>query len=148
MSLNQNLPKFGSMYCVASTWGDVGQEKPTFKMIPINNECPYQECIYDPGSRILAIISKVPKQNYIMTHKVDDNGDPVFLAKGKTRANGKSYKEERRLVETYMEYYIESPMQIEDFVGMFSINPDMALPFIQAPVPTAKSEVPIEIVSK
>lgn len=114
--------KYSNMFVISSTWGEVGNEKPTFKMFPLTEECPYQECIYDPARRILAVISKTRKQNYIMTHKVDENGDPVFLKHG-NRPNGKNYKEERRLVETFTEYYIESPNEVREFVEMFAINP-------------------------
>lgn len=142
-----------SMYVISSTWGEVGSEKPTFKMIPLTVDCPYQECIYEPSKRILAVISKTRKQNYIMTHKVDENGDPVFLKHG-NRPNGKNYKEERRLVETFTEYYIESPFEIKEFVEMFAVNPNVAERVMNAPVTapagspmTIVGDVPVEVTS-
>lgn len=142
--------KYGNMYVISSTWGEVGKENPTFKMFPVTEDCPYQECIYDPQRRILAVISKIRKQNYIMTHKVDENGDPVFLKHG-NRANGKNYKEERRLVETFTEYYIESPAEIKEFIEMFAINPFSAHRIIDTPVTapagsamTIVGDVPVE----
>lgn len=145
---------YKNMYVISSTWGDVGSEKPTFKMIPLSEDCPYQECIYEPSKRILAVISKTRKQNYIMTHKVDENGDPVFLKHG-TRPNGKNYKEERRLVETFTEYYIESPIEIKEFIEMFAINPDVAKRTLDAPMaaPSASpmtivGDVPVEITAE
>ena len=128
-----------NMYCYTSSWGDANMENVTFKMLPLTSDCAYQECIYDPAEKILAVISKVPKQNYIMTHKIDDNGDPVFLKDNRKRPNGKPYKEERRLVETYTEYYITDLEDIKEFVKMTAINPDKALPMIGAdPKPVAK----------
>lgn len=142
--------QYSNMYVISSTWGEVGKENPTFKMFPLVDDCPYQECIYDPQRRILAVISKIRKQNYIMTHKVDENGDPVFLKHG-NRPNGKNYKEERRLVETFAEYYIESPAEVKEFVDMFAINPVVAHRVIDSPIPTPAAspmtivgDVPVE----
>jgi hypothetical protein len=138
--------KYNNMFVISSTWGETGNEKPTFRMFPLTEECPYQECIYDPTRRILAVISKIRKQNYIMTHKVDDNGDPVFLKPGAKRGNGKNYKEERRLVETFTEYYIESPAEVTEFVAMFAINTDVATRIIEASLQVSTGNVPMNVV--
>jgi hypothetical protein len=53
--------------------------------------------------------------------KLDDNGD-VVLRKVKTDG-AKPYKEERRTVETFQEYYISDLSQISEFIEMFAINP-------------------------
>jgi hypothetical protein len=91
-------------------------------MIHLDNDCPYQECIYDPESKTLAVISKQPKQTYSMVIKVDDNGDPIFLKGDKKRSNGKNYKEERRLLDTYQEYYISDYGEIVQFIQRFADN--------------------------
>jgi len=144
-----------NMLVISSTWGEVGKERATFKMIPVIENCPFQECIYDPGNKILAVISKTRKQNYIMTHKIDDNGDPIFLKGGAKRSNGKNYKEERRLVETFTEYYIESPFEIEEFVRMFAINYGKAIELLNKemtqPAATPMSivnDVPVEVTTE
>lgn len=136
---------YSNMFVISSTWGEVGNEKPTFKMFPVTEDCPYQECIYDATRRILAVISKIRKQNYIMTHKVDDNGDPIFLKPGVKRNNGKNYKEERRLVETFTEYYIESPAEIKEFIDMFAINPQVAHRLLES-VTLSTGNVPMSVV--
>ncbi len=124
-----------SMYVISSRWGNPGEEKPTFRMIPLSDECPYQECIFDPAAKILAVISKIPKQSYIMTHKIDDNGDPQYLKNGATRSNGKNYKEERRVMDSYQEYYVEDMKEIVAIVNMFSFNPDKATEFLVKAMP-------------
>ncbi len=106
-----------SMLLVTSTWDG----ESTFKLIPISLSCPYQEIIYVPKAGTLAVISKTPLQKYTMLPKMDSNGDVEYL-KGKTRSNGKPYKEERRLAESYSEYFIEDKEEIRDFVAMFAIN--------------------------
>ncbi|NDC95675.1 hypothetical protein EB077_10260 [bacterium] len=57
-----------------------------------------------------------------MITKLDSNGDPE---KRKTPGrNGNPYKEERRALETYQEYYIEEKSEIEDFIKHFASNAD------------------------
>jgi hypothetical protein len=108
----------------------------SFKMIPANNDCPYVECIYSMKDGFLAVITKNMKQSYHMVPKLDDNGDPVPM-KGKVRSNNKDYKEERRLVDTFSEFYIMTKEEIEGFIKLYAINAegfdyDM---FINPPVP-------------
>ncbi len=107
-----------SMLLITSSW----QKEPTFKMIPLALDCPYVECIYIPQNKVLAVISKTPKQNMTMVPKLDDNGDPMFLKEGRKRQDGTPYKEERRIVDSYQEYYIEKREEIMDFVSMFADN--------------------------
>jgi Mg2+ and Co2+ transporter CorA len=106
-----------SMMVVKSEWNN----RPTFKMIPVGPKCPYVECIYDPESKVLAIIGQTRKNVFHMMPKLDDNGD-VVLRKVKTDG-AKPYKEERRTVETFQEYYISDSSQILEFIEMFAINP-------------------------
>ena len=77
----------------------------SFNLIPAANNCPFVECLFDPSSRTLVVITKTCKGSYHMVPKLDDNGDPVRL-KVARRENGKTFKEERRMVDTYSEFYI------------------------------------------
>ena len=91
-----------------------------FKMIPITLDCPFVECMYSAKDNVMAVITKTMKQSYHMVPKLDDNGDPV---KTKTqRANGKAYKEERRLVDTFSEFYLLTPEEINGFIESFAVN--------------------------
>jgi hypothetical protein len=108
-----------SMMLTTSNWGP----NKTFKMIPINQDCPYVEAIFDPSSKILAIISKIAKSSYHMIPKLDDNGDEIKLRVGK-RANGKDIKEQRVLMDTHAEYYVSERKEIEELVNGFAINAD------------------------
>ena len=91
-----------------------------FKMIPITNDCPYVECMYSAKDNVMAVITKTMKQSYHMVAKLDDNGDPI-RTKNK-RPNGKEYKEERRLVDTFSEFYLLTPEEINGFVESFAVN--------------------------
>lgn len=109
---------FNSMWCVSAVWN--GQK--SFKLVPITEECPYVEMIYDPEVKMMVIISKLLKEAYHMLPKIDDNGD-VMPAKNRKNPE-KNYKEERRLVDSYQEYYIISMDEIKTFIKMFAVNAD------------------------
>lgn len=90
-------------------------------MIPVSNDSPYVEAMYDPASGILAVISKVMKQSYHMVAKLDDDGQPIKL-KNPNPQTGKTVKEERRLVDTFSEFYLTEKEDIETFINLFGIN--------------------------
>jgi hypothetical protein len=108
-----------SMMLVTSSWGN---EK-TFKLLPISPECPYNECIFDVSTKVLAVIGKEKKESFHMLPKLTDLGDVQYLKIGK-RPNGKEYSEERKMLETFYEYYVENLDEIVDFLKMFAINAD------------------------
>ncbi len=108
-----------SMLLVTSSWGPAK----TFKMIPTTNDCPYNECIFDVQSKVLAIIGKVSKESFHMMPKLDDKGDIMRLKIGK-KEDGKDYAEERKILSTFYEYYITDKKEIEDFVVAFAVNAD------------------------
>ena len=58
-----------------------------------------------------------------MVPKLDDNGDQISTKVGK-RPNGKEYSEERKMLETFYEYYVENVPEVENFINMFAINAD------------------------
>jgi hypothetical protein len=107
-----------SMICITSVWN--GQE--TFKVIPLVENCPYVEMIYDPEASMLVIISKIIKDAYHMIPKMDDKGD-VVLCKNRKSAD-KTFAEERRLVESFQEYYLYKKDEVKDIISRFTINAD------------------------
>ena len=108
-----------SMILVKSAFGNLK----SFKLLPINNDCPWVECLFSPGEKILVVISKFMKTSYHMVPKLDDNGDDVVV-KGKPRANGKKIKEERRAMDTCSEHYVVTEEEIREIVSMFCVNPE------------------------
>lgn len=108
-----------SMLLVSSYWN----EQATFKMIPIHKDCPFNEAIFDPSSRALAIVGKEKKQTLHMLPKLTDTGD-VQMIKVQKRDNGKQYAEQRISMETFYEYFIERKDEIESFVKSFASNSD------------------------
>jgi hypothetical protein len=105
-----------NMILVASEWKD----QPTFKLIPATLDCPYNEAIFDPKERILAIVGKEKKESFHMLPRLNDNGD-IDEVKGKPRPTRKPYKEQRVTVDTYYEYFIRDRKDIEFFIKHFAI---------------------------
>jgi len=95
----------------------------SFTLIPVSQDSPYVEAMFDPASSILAVISKVMKQSYHMVPKLDDEGQPQRLKKPNPQT-GKTHKEERRLVDTFSEFYLSDKSDIETFIHMFAVNAD------------------------
>ena len=108
-----------TMMLVKSAFGSMK----SFKLMPISNDCPYVECLFSPGEKILVCISKYMKQSYHMVPKLDDNGDDIPV-KGKPRPGKKQIKEERRLVDTCSEHYVVTEEEIREVINMFAVNPD------------------------
>ena len=108
-----------TMMLIRSSFGPMK----SFRLIPISNDCPYVECLFSPKEKMMVVISKFLKQSYHMVPKLDDNGDQMPV-KGKPRPDGKTGREERRLVDTCSEQYIVTEEEIRNIVKMFAVNPD------------------------
>ena len=106
-----------SMLLITSTWG----QGKTFKLIPLTEECPYNEVIFDPENKMLAIISKEKKESLHMLAKLNEYGDPIKMKIGR-RDNGKDYSEERKTLESFYEYYLEDANEIKSFLEMVAVN--------------------------
>ena len=102
---------YKSMLLITSAWGNTK----TFKLIPIDKNCPYNEGIFDADNKVLAIVSKEKKESLHMLTKLNEFGDPLTLKIGR-RANGKDYAEERKNLETFYEYYIEDEKEQLNFL--------------------------------
>ena len=99
-----------SMMLVQATW----QEQQTFRMIPINDACPYVECIFDPGTKVFVIISKIKKTTLHMLPKLDEYGQAVTGNKG--------MKQERHKLEVFQEFYVEDTTAMEELIKQFAVN--------------------------
>ena len=99
-----------TMMLVESTW----QDTKTFKMIPVSNDCPYVECIYDPSSKVFVLIGKTTKTSLHMLPKLDEYGKAI--------SGNRGAKQERRSIDTFQEYYIENEKDIKEITKMFAVN--------------------------
>jgi len=105
------------MMLITSSWGN----RKTFKMIPIATDSVYNEAIFDLDSKVLALISKEKKESMHMVAKLNEFGDVSRLKIGK-RDNGKDYSEERKTLETFYEYYVETETEIQEFIDLVAVN--------------------------
>ena len=99
-----------NMMLVTSEWNG----KPSFRTIPMTADCPYVECIFDPGTKVFVIISKTTKQSLHMLPKLDDYGQVITGSKGT--------KQDRHKIEVFQEFYIEDAAAITEIVEHFAIN--------------------------
>ena len=68
----------------------------TFKLIPISENAPYIEAIYDRESKVMVIISNKTKTALHMLPKLDEAGMPSMIQKG---ALAGKQKQERKQIE-------------------------------------------------
>ena len=108
-----------TMMLVTSAWNN----QKTFRLIPFSNDAPYNECIFDLDHKVLAIISKDKKESLQMVPKLSAFGDPEVLKIGK-RPNGKDFAEERKMIDTYYEYYVENRDEAVELIKLLAVNAD------------------------
>lgn len=105
-----------TMLLITTLWSG----KKSFRLMPVSNECPFSEGIYDPDSKVLVMMSCLKKESFHMVARLDNNGDPEGLKLPRT--NGKKYKEQRVNLETFAEHYITEKKEIEEFINMIAVN--------------------------
>jgi len=93
----------------------------SFSLMPVNDDCPYVEAMFDPSSGIIAVITKIRKQSFHMMPRLDESGQPQRL-KVPNKETGKVHKEQRMTVETFSEVYIVEKEEIKNFISLFAIN--------------------------
>ena len=115
--------KIGSIYYVSTQFQQEGMEKPenNFSGIPVDNDSPFVEIVWDPVRKNLAIISKTKKESFHFMPKLKGNGAPL-PNNDKDTAAMMPYQQERLLIETFHEYYITDKKEIIDFLEKTAIN--------------------------
>ena len=109
--------KYESMLVYTSNW----YGKDSFKMMPITDDCPFLEVIFDPSTTVLAVIGKSMKQKPQMVPKLNGKGQPITVKSAEGTAG---LAEERVIFESYYEYYVDDPEDIINFVKMYAVNFD------------------------
>lgn len=94
----------------------------SFQLIPVTIDCPYLDGIYDPEFQSLRLTGKSRVQRVVWVQKVDNCGIPEHCGPAKTTKHNKGFKVERMFVEEEMEYFINDPREIEEFVRTFVVN--------------------------
>ncbi len=107
-----------SMRLITSAW----QSLKTFRIIPVSKDAPYSEIIFDPQTKTMVLFSLTKKTTFHMLPKLDDNGD-LAKASGK-RPDGKTYREVRSQMETFMEFYITEKEEMNSMIEFLCDNAD------------------------
>jgi hypothetical protein len=109
--------RYESMLVYRSNW----YGKDSFRMLPISEDCPFLEVIFDPSTKVLAVIGKSKKDKPQMAPKLNSKGQPITVKSAEGTAG---LAEERLVFESYYEYYIDDPDDIIAFVKMYAMNFD------------------------
>ena len=100
---------------LTSNWGPTK----SFSLMPVDNNCPYVECLYNPMAKTLAIIGKTKKDAFHMVPRLDDNGEAMKVKVGERAGEAKKQRVQQ---ESYTEYYITERKEIEAFIKRFAEN--------------------------
>lgn len=114
------LPKHTqTMFVYSTDW----YGRKSFRMLPVSEDSPFNEVIYDPNTGVLAVISRDKKDKPQMLPKLTEKGQVIPL-KPVANDTQQRYVEERRILETYYEYYLDDKQDIQNFINMFAVNAD------------------------
>ena len=102
-----------TMLLITATWN----QRKSFRLIPIKNDCPFVEGIYDPDNKVLAMMATTKKETFHMLPKLDDDGKPAAI-----KHSAGKFKEQRVSLNTFQEYYLEVEKEISNFVKMIAVN--------------------------
>jgi hypothetical protein len=116
---------------------------PTFKMLPLTSECPFNEIVFDPRTGTLAIVSKDQKDRNMMVEKIGKDGSPIPI-KGRLRDGEPATELERRTMAQYYEYYVQNKEDQKAIVNHFALNPEHAALAVIDRGPMAHNETDAE----
>jgi hypothetical protein len=123
----------------------LGEKTPTpsFRLISVSKESPYNEAVYHRNFKRLIVYSKEVLDSYEMFRKLDSNGDVERMKNGRRKDNPNTdVKEERKAVRTPYEYHLTNAEDIQAFIDMFAVNPEFDYKSLLEPATTAGPTVP------
>jgi hypothetical protein len=124
LTKKQPTKKFASILLVESVFiENPSKPQKNFTGIPLDESCPFIELVFDPEKKILGIVSKHMKPQFHYVPKIDGNGFPKPNS-NKAMQDKQPFAQERLLLDTYHEYYIRTPEEIEFFLNMYVVNKD------------------------
>jgi hypothetical protein len=100
---------------------ETSQPQENFVGIPLNENSPFVEIIFDPKKQILGIVSKIKKESFHWVTRVDADGMPI-ATKNKSLAASQPFQQQRVQLETYHEYYIRNKESIVHFIEIHMCN--------------------------
>jgi hypothetical protein len=100
-----------------------GQELETFSGVPTTLDCPYIEVIWDPSSKHLGVNNVHSKETVQYLTKLNNKGLPQRNNDLKTQGH-QPYVQERKIMNTPVDYYMHDIYEVKAFLQMIAINPD------------------------
>ena len=108
-----------NMLLITTFW----QDYETFKLMPITDDCPFIEVIYERHTEMMIVLNKHYKDNFHLVPKLTDTGDAEPMKSNQPpRNNGKGFKEKREKLHTYTEYFMIDKDEQAAFIRMFAAN--------------------------
>lgn len=100
-----------------------GGEK-TFGLMPLSNNCPFNEAIYMPKLEALAVLGRSTRDTFTMVERLDENGE-ASVTQVKTKDGYRQLQRQQRMqVKTPWEYFINEKEEIRTFVNTHANNAD------------------------
>lgn len=137
-------PTPSNMLLITTFW----QDYETFKLMPITDDCPFIEVIYERHTEMMIVLNKHFKDNFHMVPKLTDTGDAEHMKPNQPqRNNGKGFKEKREKLQTYTEYFMIDKDEQAAFIAMFAVNHE-EFDFEKFRTPPAEQGAPMMQVEK
>ncbi len=130
------------LFLYTSEWRD----KPTFKALPVSQDSPFLEIIYDTHSKGLHVVLKFTNKTLQFVPKIDKFGDLISLKSPRKFRNQDSRAAEERIeISRPAEYFIENREEIENFIKRFCENEEdfqtVYTKFLDAPADTIEPQI-------
>lgn len=116
------------MLAVNDTW----DEKESFRLIPLTDECSFVEVLFDPGEKVLCLLSKHKKNTFKFIPRVNEKQEYVT-----TKKDGQLIPAmDRKLIEYFNETYVKDKQDIKNLIKHLVINQDFDFDkFLNAELP-------------
>lgn len=98
--------------------------EPSFKMIPLSNDCPYLEAAFDSQARQLVIRHRDKLSVFQMFERLDDNGHPIPIQGKKIPEGSNPHKLQRIQFDGNVTYKISHVDDITLFMTRFLVQED------------------------
>lgn len=99
--------------------------KKTFSLMPVHDDCPFNEAIYMPQLEALAVLGRNTRDTFTMLDRLDENGEPVTVVTKTEEGKKQVIKKQQRVqVASPWEYFIHEKDEIRDFIRQHAVNAD------------------------
>jgi hypothetical protein len=93
-----------------------GLSVPSFQLIPLTSDCPFEAAMFDPQLKLFLIIGKSSFESVKTIGKINSNGTPVI-----TKSKGETFQVQERIkVNNLYETAILEKEEIIEYVSIMS----------------------------